>query len=64
MSGHRLELDVMIPLSTENESTGNPSIFHALILTGSPRVALREKVSEQGMKCSWQSFCHSSVACY
>ena len=52
----------MIPLSTEKESTGNPLIFHALTLTGSPSVEFKENVSEQGISLSTHSFCHSSVA--
>ena len=59
MSGQRLELKMMIPFSTENESTGRPSMFHFRILTGSPRVAETEKEGEQGMAFSVHSLCHS-----
>lgn len=48
-NGHLLELLTMMPLSTEKESTGRPAMFQARILTGSPRVVLRENVSEQGI---------------
>ena len=36
IKGQRLALNTIIPLSTENESVGNPSIFHCLIRTASP----------------------------
>lgn len=39
----------MTPLSTEKTSVGKPAIFQALIFIGSPRVLLKEKVSEQGI---------------
>ena len=48
-NGQRLELSTIIPLSTENASTGRPAICHARIFTGSPSVALNEKLSEQGI---------------
>jgi hypothetical protein len=48
----------MIPLSTLNESTGKPAIFHALIFTGSPRVEFKEKFSEQGIFRSIDALCH------
>ena len=59
MSGQRRELEIMIPFSTEKESTGRPAMFQALILTSSPRVAETEKVSEQGMFFCVHSVCHS-----
>lgn len=49
MSGQRLALSTMIPLSIEKESTGRPAICHARILTGSPRVEFTENPSEQGI---------------
>jgi hypothetical protein len=61
--GHLLELFTIIPLSTEKLSTGKPAICQLLILTGSPRVTLREKFSEQGiffdLHNSDQFFMHS-----
>ena len=58
ISGHLRALSTTIPLSTENESTGRPAMFHARILTGLPRVAFRENDSEQGifltLHCSTQ----------
>lgn len=39
--------ETIIPLSTENESVGNPKIFHALITTGSPRTRCNEKLRSQ-----------------
>lgn len=39
----------MTPLSTEKTSVGKPAIFQALIFIGSPRVLLKEKLSEQGI---------------
>ena len=50
---------MMMPFSTEKESTGSPSMLHFLIFTGSPRVAETEKEGEQGMAFSVQSPCHS-----
>jgi len=44
---HLLELSTMTPLSTEKLSVGNPAIFHARILMGSPRTLLSEKSFEQ-----------------
>ncbi len=38
-----------MPLSMEKESLGRPAIFHALILTCSPSMVLKENSSEQGM---------------
>ena len=35
-SGHRRALDIMMPLSMEKESLGNPSMVQSRILTGSP----------------------------
>ena len=64
MRGHLLELETTIPLSTEKLSTGSPEICHCLILTGSPSVALSEKVSEQGNFFSLHSFCHSLIQAY
>ena len=59
MSGQRRELEMMMPFSTEKESTGSPAMFHALILTGSPSVAVTEKEGEQGMFFCVQRVCHS-----
>ena len=38
----------MIPLSIEKASLGSPSIVHARMATGSPRVAVSENLAEQG----------------
>ena len=46
--GGRTHLMTM-PLSMEKLSLGRPAMFHSLILTWSPSVALRENSSEQGM---------------
>ena len=59
MSGQRREFEMIIPFSTENESTGRPAMFQALILTGSPSVAETEKEGEHGMAFSVHSECHS-----
>jgi len=50
-----------MPLSTENMSEGNPAIFQALISTGSPKVVVKEKSSEQGMFFALHSNVHSLV---
>ena len=62
MRGHLREFETMMALSTEKESTGSPEMFHARILTGSPRVALTEDVGEQGIFFFWQMVCHSWMA--
>jgi len=59
MRGQRREFDTMMPLSMLKLSTGRPAICHMRILTGSPRVALREKTLEQGMPFSKHRVCHS-----
>lgn len=46
---HLLELATMTPLSMEKLSLGNPKMFHAWILIGSPKVLLRENSCEQGI---------------
>ena len=61
MSGQRRELETMMPLSMLKLSTGRPAIVQARIFTGSPRVAFRENVSEQGMLRAVQFECHSAV---
>lgn len=53
--------EIMIPLSTENMSDGNPAMFQALILTGSPKVFVREKSSEQGISLILHTDVHSFV---
>ena len=53
--------DNMMPLSTENESVGSPEMFHCLIFTGSPRVAIREKSSEQWIPLSFTLLIQISV---
>lgn len=53
--------EVMIPLSIENVSDGNPAMFQALIFTGSPKVFVREKSSEQGMSLVLHNNAHSLV---
>ena len=64
MRGHLLELDTMIPLSILNESTGSPAICQALILTASPKMLLRENISEHGMFFERHTFCHSDNISY
>ncbi len=39
----------MTPLSIEYASRGNPAMFHAWILIGSPSVVAKEKLEEQGI---------------
>jgi hypothetical protein len=39
MSGHLLDLNMMIPFSTDNLSDGSPATPQAPIVTGSPRTA-------------------------
>ena len=50
-----------MPLSTENESFGSPSMFHARILTGSPRVDCSEKDDEHGTDCSPHAAIHCAI---
>lgn len=56
---------MMMPLSTEKLSVGNPAMFHSRILTGSPSVALRENSLERGipilLHCSHHSLIWSCV---
>lgn len=51
----------MMPLSIENMSEGSPAIFQALISTGSPKVFVKEKSSEQGMSFVLHNNAHSLV---
>lgn len=53
--------DNIIPLSMENESVGKPAMFQARIFTWSPRVAISEKSSEQGIPRSFTLFIHTSI---
>ena len=55
---------MMIPLSTEKLSVGRPEMFHSRILTGSPRVELRENSSERGIPFSEQNLHHSLIWSY
>ena len=48
-NGHLLALKMMIAFSIEKESEGSPSMFQALILTGSPRTLDKEKTALEGM---------------
>lgn len=50
-----------MPLSIENMSEGSPAIVQDLIVTGSPRVFVKEKSSEQGMSFVLHSNVHSLV---
>lgn len=59
MSGHLLALVAIIPFSTLKLSTGKPAIFHALIVTGSPRVLTSENCFEQGIPDLMQTTFHS-----
>lgn len=64
-NGQRRELSTIMPLSTENASTGKPAICHALIFTASPKVLVNEGVSEHGiffaLHNAVQSFTHSLI---
>jgi hypothetical protein len=64
MSGQRLELDTMMPLSMLKLSIGKPAICHARILTGSPRTAFSEKTGEHGIFLDTHSWCHSPTQFY
>ena len=44
--GHRLEFEIIIPLSIEKESEGRPAIFQSRIFTGSPKTVERLKPGE------------------
>jgi len=57
-------LKIIIAFSTENESEGSPSIFQALILTGSPRIVYKENTSLEGMFLSLHDVTHSSEICF
>ena len=46
---------MIMPLSTEKLSVGRPEMFHSRILTGSPRVALRENSSDRGIPFAEQN---------
>lgn len=62
LQGHsKTDYLMTIPFSIENASVGRPAIFHDLILTGSPRVLLREKSVLHGIPFCWQSLLHSLV---
>ena len=64
IKGHLLELDTTIPLSMEKESTGSPAMCQALILTGSPSVALTEKFLEHKIFLSLHIFNQSLIHSY
>lgn len=64
MRGHLLVLLTIIPLSTENESTGSPAICHSRIFTGSPSVWLSEKLLEHGILTVWHNCTHSDMHSY
>ena len=61
MTGQRLELDTMIPLSVLKLSTGNPAICQARTLTASPRIALRENTLEHGIFFAMHFLCQSFI---
>lgn len=48
-SGQRLEEHMMIPLSTEKLSFGNPSITQSRIVTGLPRTVANLNAGELGI---------------
>lgn len=50
-----------MPLPIENVPDGSPAMFQALISTGSPRVFVKEKSSEQEMSFVLHSNVHSLV---
>jgi len=55
----------MIPFSMEKLSVGNPAMFHARVLTGSPKVWIREKSSEHGIPFFLTSLTHCCTwSCY
>lgn len=51
---------MMMPFSVEKLSVGRPAMFQARILTGSPRVLIREKSGEHGRPFSTTVFSHSA----
>mmetsp|Transcript_48219 Transcript_48219/g.119422 ORF Transcript_48219/g.119422 Transcript_48219/m.119422 type:complete len:208 (+) Transcript_48219:3218-3841(+) len=57
--GQRRAWEVIMPLSTENESFGSPSIFQARIFTASPRTSVKENLAEQGTFFCAQSWIQS-----
>ena len=61
MSGQRRALEVMIPLSIEKLSFGRPSMFHERILTGSPKVSVRENLEEHGTCSSLHLLIHAPI---
>mmetsp|Transcript_29030 Transcript_29030/g.94592 ORF Transcript_29030/g.94592 Transcript_29030/m.94592 type:complete len:201 (-) Transcript_29030:930-1532(-) len=62
MSGHRRAEATMIAFSTEKRSLGRPAMFHARILTGSPRVLTREKRAPHGTRCARTRRPHAATA--
>jgi hypothetical protein len=48
-NGHLLDLNKINAFSMEKLSLGNPSIFQALILTGSPTTYIKENFSLPGI---------------
>ncbi len=63
MSGQRLALATMMPLSMEKESLGRPAIPQARMSTGSPREAVREKVALLGIPEAALSCTHLPTTC-
>lgn len=53
--------EMMMPLSMEKLSEGNPAMVQALILTGSPREFIRDMCGEQGMSLLLHRLIHSCV---
>jgi len=49
MSGHRRELQTMMPLSMLKLSIGKPAICHARTFTASPSVDDNENTAEHGI---------------
>jgi|JI61114C2RNA_FD_contig_121_322617_length_3145_multi_2_in_0_out_0_6 hypothetical protein len=60
-NGHLLDLKMMMAFSTEKASEGSPSMLHYLIFTGSPNVAWRLYVSEEGIFFVTHSATHCVV---
>ncbi len=52
MRGQRLAFATTMALSMDNESLGRPASSHSRTFTGSPRMALREKLAVYAMS-SW-----------
>jgi hypothetical protein len=65
MSGHLLDLKIMIPFSTESLSEGSPAIPHILMVTSLPRTLLMVifgvNLISFSVKASLQIYSNSSL---